>query len=68
MKLWAIVPVEGTPLKAPVRMLELLAQPATPHAAVALNLGGIFWKYLKGKRCKVFGEVDVFLDEENHHV
>ena len=28
MKLWAIVPVEGTPLRTPVRMFDELAQPA----------------------------------------
>ena len=45
---------------------RLLAQPATPHAGIAMNLSAILHNYLKGKRCKVLGEVDVFFDEENH--
>ena len=45
-----------------------LAQPATPHASVAMNLAFIFRGYLRGKRCRVFGEVDVFFDEANHFV
>ena len=35
------------------------------HASVSRNISGIFYTYLKGKRCKVFSEFDVILDEEN---
>ena len=47
---------------------KLLAQPATPHAFVAANILRILGNYLRGKRCRVLGEVDVFFDEQNHFI
>ena len=47
---------------------KLLAQPATPHASVAKNIAFLLQSYLRGKRCKLFGEVDVFFDENNHFI
>ena len=43
-------------------------RPATPHNRVASNIHGIFWQFLRGKRCEVFFEPDVFLDEANNFV
>lgn len=47
---------------------KLLARPAVPHANVAGNIFGILHSYLRGKKCKVFGEVDVFFDEQSRLV
>ena len=46
----------------------LLARPALNHDIVQSNLSGIIWQYLKGKRCKLFGEVDVYFDKDNHYI
>lgn len=47
---------------------KLLAQPALPHAVLSRNIMRIFSAFLRGKRCSVFAEVDVFFDENNHFV
>jgi Uma2 family endonuclease len=47
---------------------RMLAQPSMNHARIARNLMFIIQGYLKGKRCEVFGEVDVYFDESNHYV
>jgi len=46
----------------------LLARPMVNHDIIQRNLSGILYQYLRGKRCKLFGEVDVYLDEKNHYV
>lgn len=47
---------------------RLLAQPATTHASVAQNISFLLQGYLRGKRCKLFEEVDVFFDDDNHFI
>ena len=44
------------------------AQPSTNHARIAHNLHCIVGIYLKGKRCEIFGETMVYLDEKNHYI
>lgn len=40
--------------------------PTIGHNTVSGNIYGIFWRFLKGKRCRVFFDhVDVHLDDEN---
>ena len=46
----------------------MFARPATPHNCITVNLARIFSNYLRGKRCKLFIEPDVFLDEKNNLV
>ena len=45
---------------------RMMTQPATNHSRIAYNLSRIIGSYLRGKRCKPFGEVDVYFDEGNH--
>lgn len=47
---------------------RLMTQPSVNHSRVANNLGGIIRNYLRGKKCKVFGEVDVYFDENTHYI
>ena len=46
----------------------MLARPLFNHDVIQGNLRGIIYNYLRGKRCKIFGEVDVYFDENNHYV
>ena len=46
----------------------MLARPLINHDIVQGNLRRIIGNYLLGKRCDVFGEVDVYFDEDNHYV
>ena len=46
----------------------MMARPSTSHDQVQGNIRGAFKNYLKGKRCRTFGEVDVFLDDDNNVV
>lgn len=42
---------------------------ASNHNQVATNLVGIFWPYLKGKKCTPFGDGEaVYLTETNHFI
>ena len=50
------------------REVAMSPRPATTHARIAGNIHGIFWRFLKGKRCEVYMETDVFLDEKNNFV
>ena len=50
------------------REVMMSRRPAVRHALVAGNIYNIFANFLKGKRCKVFFEPDVFLDEDNNFV
>lgn len=43
----------------------MLARPAMSHSNIAVNISRIFSVYLKGRRCKVFFEPEVHLDENN---
>ncbi len=43
-------------------------RPGTRHMLIAGNICRIFASFLRGKRCKVFMEPDVFLDEKNNFV
>ena len=47
---------------------RLQAQPNTNHSRIARNLSHIIYRYLRGKKCELFGEVDVFFDENNRFV
>lgn len=38
------------------------------HLQIQGNLYGTIWNFLKGKRCQVFSEVKVVLDDENYFV
>ncbi len=40
-------------------------RPAPGHMTVSTNIHHIFKRFLKGKKCKAFLEVDVHLDEKN---
>lgn len=44
----------------------MMARPGVAHDRVQGNIRSAFQNYLKGKRCKAFGEVDVFLDDDNN--
>lgn len=44
----------------------MLARPIISHLQVAANLLFILKGYLRGKRCKVYAEPDVYFDEDNH--
>ena len=46
----------------------MLARPVINHSRISRNLNRIIANYLRGKRCEVFGEADVFFDEENHYI
>jgi len=46
----------------------MLAQPTPNHDRISKNLARIIGNYLRGKRCKLFGELDVYFDEDNHYV
>ena len=41
---------------------------STNHQTVVKNILGIFDKYLKGKPCMVFGDLDVILTENDHPI
>ena len=43
-------------------------RPATRHTIIAGHIHHIFRRFLTGKRCKVFFEPDLFLDENNNFV
>ena len=43
-------------------------RPASRHLRTASNIHGLFWQFLRGKRCEAFFEPDVFLDEETNVV
>ena len=47
---------------------RLMTQPSVNHSRVANNLGGIIRNYLRGKKCQVFGDVDVYFDENTHYI
>ena len=47
---------------------KLLARPAAPHAFVAANIIRILGNYLRGRRCRVMSEIDVFLDADNRFI
>lgn len=49
-------------------MAVMLAPAGTGHNGVGGNLHLILGNYLRGKRCKVFYETMVFLDEQNHFI
>lgn len=44
-------------------------RPAIKHNTVVSNISGIFYNYLRGKRCQSFCDgTEVWFDEENHFV
>ena len=46
----------------------MMARPTVNHWQISHNIIDIFDTYLKGKRCRPFGEVDVFLSDEDNFV
>ena len=46
----------------------MMARPSTSHDQVQGNIRGAFKNYLKGKRCRAFGEVDLFLSEDDNFI
>lgn len=45
---------------------HLMTQPTINHSRVLNNLSGIMRSFLRGKRCKYFTEINVFLDDNNY--
>ena len=43
----------------------MMARPSINHSQIQSNIHSIFRSYLRGKRCRAFEEVDVFLGEDN---
>jgi len=51
------------------RLVAMSPSPTTYHGNAAANILGMFWSYLRGKRCRVFGDsLTVFLTEKDHFV
>lgn len=48
--------------------IVMMAPAGTGHNTIAHNLHLVIGNYLYGKRCRMFGETYVFLDEENHFI
>ena len=46
----------------------MMARPTTDHMVVEGNIFNAFKTYLKGKKCRPFNEVDVFLGEKDNFV
>ena len=46
----------------------MMARPTVNHWQISHNIVDIFDTYLKGKSCRPFGEVDVFLSDEDNFV
>ena len=48
------------------RTVQMSPSPTIRHNTIVGNIYGIFWRFLKGKRCRVFMDgADVHLDDEN---
>lgn len=47
---------------------KMLARPVTAHAFISRNIMRIFSTFLRGKRCVVLDEVDVYFDEKNYFI
>jgi len=43
-----------------------MARPSIYHDTISGNIRGIFKRFLKGRTCRVFGEVDVFLTSKDN--
>lgn len=49
--------------------IVMMSPAATNHNRISGNIYGIFWSYLKGKKCVPFGDGEkVFLTETDHYV
>lgn len=46
----------------------MLARPVTAHAFISRNIMRIFSTFLRGKRCVVLDEVDVYFEENNYFI
>ena len=46
----------------------MMSRPSTKHMSIEGNILTIFKNYLKGKNCKPFNEIDVFLSENDNFV
>ena len=44
----------------------MMARPSLEHADISYNITSIFKNYLRGKRCRAFNEVDVYLSDKDH--
>ena len=46
----------------------MMSSPNTNHTRVNSNIQGIFDRYLDGKRCESFDNLNLFLDDENYYI
>ena len=46
----------------------MMSSPSTNHVTINGNLNNIFSNYLKGKRCRSFIGLNLFLDEKNSYI
>lgn len=46
----------------------MMSSPSTNHVTVNGNLHNIFSGYLKGKRCRPFSGLNLFLDDKNYYI
>ena len=44
----------------------MMARPSIAHSEIKYNITTLFKNYLRGKRCRAFDEVDVYLNDEDH--
>ena len=49
-------------------VIYMMSRPNTDHMTVEGNIVTVFKNYLKGKKCRPFNEVDVFLSEKDNFV
>ena len=51
------------------KIVMMSPRPAINHNRIVTNISGIFYNYLKGKRCQSFCDgTEVWLDEKNHFI
>ena len=48
--------------------VHMMSRPSVDHWQTAHNIINCFGRYLRGKRCRAFGEVDVFFSEEDNFI
>ena len=48
--------------------IYMMSSPNTNHTRINSNIQGIFDRYLDGKRCEPFDNLNLFLDDENAYI
>ncbi|MBR1579422.1 MAG: Uma2 family endonuclease [Selenomonadaceae bacterium] len=48
--------------------MHMMSRPSVDHWQTAHNIVNCFGRYLRGKRCRAFGEVDVFFSEKDNFI